>query len=186
MLKYLLFLSLLLTFEVLSQEYNPPTEKRGIVLYPSDIISVGSEQWVSILKQSDINLLGIHADSRFETLPKLKTFVESKEGQILFKECYKNGVDVEFELHILQDILARSLFDTHPAYFRMDENGIRQKEYNMCFTSEGAYLEIEKKTCEILEWLHPTTHRYFFWTDDVQDAFCHCEKCKGYSESDPA
>ncbi|TKG93627.1 DUF4838 domain-containing protein [Puteibacter caeruleilacunae] len=159
---------------------------RGVVVYPSDLSSLGARYWVSQLKAAKLNLLGIHTDTRFETLPKLKDYLESKDGQLLQQLCKKENIDIEFELHVLQDILPRDLFDKHPEYFRIDSEGVRQSKYNMCFHSEGAYKEIEKHLKKVCKWLKPTTHRYFFWTDDVEHAFCHCEKCRKYSQSELA
>lgn len=159
---------------------------RGIVLYPSDLISVGPSQWVQMLKEAQINLLGIHADTVFEPLPKLQEFLESTNGVTFLAECEKANIGVEFELHALQGVLSRELFETHPEYFRMDADGHRQRDYNMCFTSEGAYSAMEKRLKEVTGWLKPTTHRYFFWTDDVAGAFCCCEHCKQYSPSEQA
>ena len=45
---------------------------------------------------------------------------------------------------------------------------------------------LKKNIIEITKWLKPTTHRYFFWTDDVGGAFCNCDLCKKYSESEQA
>lgn len=169
-----------------STEEVHPLEKRGIVLYPSDILSLGAGEWVRLLEGNHLNLLGIHADSRHETLPKLKSFLDSEEGRNLLRECRKRNIDIEFELHILREILPRELFDDHPEYFRMDSTGKRQREFNMCFTSDEAYREIENNLSGLLQWLKPTTHRYFLWTDDVNNAFCHCPSCARYSESEQA
>ncbi len=161
-------------------------EKRGVVVYPSDLTSLGAMEWVDLLNKNRLNLLGIHTDTKLETLPKLKSFLSGQEGKTLQKQCKEKGIDMEYELHVLQDLLPRSLFDKQPTFFRMDRTGKRQRAYNMCFTSEGAHAEIEKNIIEITKWLKPTTHRYFFWTDDVQDSFCHCENCKDYSPSEQA
>jgi len=169
-----------------AQESSIPVGKRGVVVYPSDIISMGAEQWVELLENNHLNLLGIHTDTRLETLPKLKSFLSSEEGKTSLKECEKRNIDIEYELHVLQDLLPRSLYKEHPEYFRMDTAGIRQQVYNMCFTSEGAYAEIEKNIIDITGWLKPTTHRYFMWTDDMHNAFCECENCKHYSASEQA
>ena len=88
------------------------------------------------------------------------------------------------ELHVLQSLLPRDLFETHPEYFRMDTEGKRSQKYNICFTSEGAYRVIERELKKVTEWLKPTTGRYFFWTDDVTDGFCHCPECEEYSASE--
>ncbi len=168
-------------------------EKRGIVLFPSDIISLGSLETINIISRGDLNLLGIHANTisvnpagGFENLPALRIFLESEEGELLLAECKKRSIDIEFETHALEEILPRELFDEHPGYFRMDEKGVRQKNFNMCFHSEGAYLELEKSLMEITEWMKPTTHRYFFWTDDNTNSFCHCDLCAPYTESEQA
>jgi hypothetical protein len=168
--------------------------KRGIVVFPSDIISLGTPKFMEFLRESDLNLLGIHANTisrnptntGFEDLSCLKAFLKSKEGQLLLYECEKQRIEIEYETHALQEILPRELFNEHPEFFRMDENGVRQKDHNMCFSSEDAFLEIGKNIVEIVKWLKPMTHRYFFWTDDVNNAYCHCDLCKKYSESEQA
>jgi hypothetical protein len=162
------------------------TYRRGIVVYPSDIISLGTSKLVRLMRDADLNLLGIHTNTGAENLSDLKAFLESKEGLLLQEECKKKNISIEFESHALQEILPRDLFNEHPEYFRMDRDGKRQKEYNMCFSSEGAFREIERNINEITKWLIPTSHRYFFWTDDVKHSFCCCESCKIFSESEQA
>ena len=161
------------------------TEKRGIVLVPGDIIDVGVDNWIKIMTENNLNLLGIHTNlANLGTLNDLKNLLNSKDGKHLLSECKKNNIDVEYELHILQDLLPRELFETHPEYFPMDTNGIRKAKKNICFTSEGVYQEIEKNLLELCTWIKPTTNRYYLWTDDVKNSYCHCEHCKAYSPSD--
>ncbi len=185
LIQYLVF-SFLIIYNLNAQEPQLLNEKRGVVVYPSDLKSLGAMEWVSLLSKNSLNLIGIHTDTRLEPITDLESFLNSKEGKAFLEACKENGIGVEYELHALQDLLPRSLFNSHPEYFRMDEDGKRQQEYNMCFTSEEAYLEIEKRIVEITRWLKPSTHRYFFWTDDVQFAFCQCEDCKSYSVSEQA
>jgi hypothetical protein len=174
------------------QPENPGVKKstrqtiRGVVVYPSDIISTGSLKLVEFMRESEINVLGIHTNTLSENLSDLRSFIESNEGQLLFKECEKATISIEFESHALHELLPRELFDSHPEYFRLDNDGVRKKDYNMCFSSEGAYKEIEKNIGKITKWLKPSTHRYFFWTDDVEHSFCNCDSCKKYSESEQA
>ena len=160
--------------------------RRGIVVYPSDIKSVGVVKWMGLMKTADLNLLGIHGFNNEEGMPELKTFLESNEGKLLFEECRKKNIEIEFETHALHLLLPRELFNEHPEYFRMDENGVRRKDFNICFSSEGAFREIEKKINEITKWLKPTTNRYFFWADDVLNGYCHCGSCIKYTESEQA
>lgn len=160
--------------------------RRGVVVYPSDIISTGSLKLVEFMHEAGLNLLGIHTNTLSEDLSDLRSFIESKEGQLLFRECEKASISIEFESHALHELLPRELIDIHPEYFRLDTDGIRKNDYNMCFSSEEAYKEIEKNIGETTKWLKPSTHRYFFWTDDVEHSFCHCDSCKKYSESEQA
>ena len=169
---------------------RPPTQqaslRKGIVLYPHDIESVGAARWVKWMKEAGLNLIGIHADTFFEPLPQLKAFLMSDNGQEFLSLCRQERIDVEFELHSLQNLLPREMFESHPEYFRMDSTGRRVKEYNMCFTNDSVYTVIREQLHEITGWLKPTTHRYFFWTDDVKDAFCQCDSCRLYSASEQA
>jgi hypothetical protein len=185
----LLVFSLTLAFMTNSCVQNSKVEsvsKRGVVVYPSDLMSLGAEEWISMLKEADLNLVGIHTDTRLEPLHHLKDYLESVNGKKFIAACEEADIDIEFELHILQDVLPRDLFEKHPEYFRMDKEGNRQQKYNMCFSSEGAFQEIEKSVIAITQWLKPTTNRYYFWTDDVNHSFCHCEKCEKYSKSEQA
>ena len=157
--------------------------KRGVVVYPSDLTSVGCKKWVKMAHDSGINVIGIHSDTRLETLPKLKAFIESEEGKVFLTECKKYNIDVEYEQHILMELLPRELFKEHPEFFRVDKSGNRNGDYNMCFTSKKALEVVKENAVNMAKWIKPTSHRYFFWTDDVQ-LYCHCTKCSHYTPSE--
>ena len=165
---------------------NPKPERRGVVVYPNDITSVGLEEWENRIRLSGINLIGLHAATVNDPIDTLEAFVRSTTGQSFLKLCSRMGVDVEYELHALQFILPRDLYDSHPEYFRQDPEGERQQQYNMCFTSAEAVEAMRPQIENLLEWMKPTTHRYFFWTDDKQGKFCFCDECSGYSPSEQA
>ena len=157
--------------------------KRGVVVYPSDLTSVGCKKWVKMAHEAGLNVIGLHSDTRLETLPKLKAFLESTDGKIFLAECEKYNIDVEYEQHILMELLPRDLFEKHPEYFRVDKEGKRNGDYNMCFSSAEAMGIVKKNAVEMAHWIRPISHRYFFWTDDVQ-LYCSCEKCSKYSPSE--
>ena len=161
-------------------------ERRGVVIYPSDVTSVGIREWDRRIKASGINLVGIHAATFHEPLDSLKAFVQSRTGRQFLRLCRRRGVDVEYELHVLQLLLPRDLYDAHPEYFREDASGKRQKKYNMCFTCDEAFEAMRPQIAEMMRWLRPTTHRYFLWTDDVKGAFCNCGNCRQFSPSEQA
>lgn len=165
---------------------TPKPERRGVVVYPSDIISLGIKEWGRRIKQSGINLIGIHAATNNEPLDELEAFVKSDLGQEFLSLCKKHNVDVEYEIHALQMILPREEFDAHPEWFREDADGVRQREFNMCFTNEEAIEAMRPRIKALLEWMRPTTHRYLIWTDDKIGKFCQCENCRDYSPAEQA
>lgn len=165
---------------------TPKTEKHGVVVYPNDITSVGLDEWENRIRQSGINLIGLHAATVNDPIDTLEAFIKGSTGKKFLEMCGRMGVDVEYELHALQNLLPRDLFESHPEYFREDTAGVRQRQYNMCFTSEEAVEAMRPQLESLLEWMRPTTHRYFFWTDDKQDKFCNCENCRKYSPSEQA
>ena len=162
------------------------SQKRGVVIYPSDVSSVGVKEWKKRIKESGIDLIALHAATFNEPLDTLKAFVTGKEGKAFLRMCHRMGVDVEYELHVLQLLLPRDMYESHPEYFRMKKDGTRARQYNMCFTCDEAYEAMRPQIKDLLEWMHPTTHRYLMWTDDVTGAFCSCENCCGYTPSEQA
>ena len=162
---------------------TPMAEHRGVVLYPNDITSLGLEEWEHRIKIAGINLIGLHAATFNDPIDTLEAFVNSQMGQEFLKLCKDKDVDVEYEVHALHYLLPRELFDTHPEYFPSDSNGVRHKDYNICFTSTEALEALRPQLEKLLKWMKPTTHRYFFWPDDAQTP-CLCENCKKYSASE--
>src|SRR5690625_173324 len=192
---YLIFhpILLVLILTIFTSLQCSPVEKetsedsfRGVVLYPSDIQSLGAKKLVTILKDGNINLLGIHSNSISEDEDSLKTYLQSKDGRLLIDLCEEYNIDVEYECHVLQEILPRSLFSEKTDYFRMNEDGNRTADLNMCFSSEEAWDIVEENIFGIAQWIKPTTNRYYFWIDDSYDGFCHCNECSIYSPSDQA
>lgn len=163
---------------------TPKAERRGVVVYPGDISSLGLEEWEKRIRLSGINLIGLHAATSNDPIDNLETFIRSGLGQDFLALCQREGVDVEYELHALETLLPRSLFAAHPEYFRMDDQGKRVADYNLCFTSDEVIEAIRPQLERLLTWMKPTTHRYFLWPDDKEHRYCHCERCAAYSPSE--
>ena len=162
---------------------NPRPERRGMVVYPGDVTSLGLDEWEKRIRLSGINLIGLHAATSNDPVDSLETFIRSERGQAFLDLCRKQGVEVEYELHALETLLPRSLFAEHPEYFRMS-GGERVADYNLCFTSDEVIEAIRPRLERLLEWMKPTTHRYFLWPDDKQDKYCSCPACSAFSPSE--
>ncbi len=151
---------------------DPWFQMRGVVLAWEDVVNPDNPGWIKKMKETGMNTISICG----------KDYM-SEEYALMKQEWIDAGFDFEYEEHAMSLLLPRSLFDTHPEYFRMDENGVRQRDGNGCPSSaEG--LEVMAGNVEAFAKTHmPTNHRYYTWLFDGGD-ICHCPLCKDYSASD--
>lgn len=153
--------------------------KRAIVILYRDICS----EWLDLLADGEINTLGLHfIPDRFEMEGYLDWLKE--EGFAWIEEVEKKGICVEHELHALRYLLPRDLFAEHPEYFRVNAEGERTVLHNACVSSEEGLAIVEERAYELAVALKQKGHRYYWWSDDVSDAWCHCEKCRKLTSSD--
>ena len=99
---------------------------RGVVLIPFDLTLV---EWPERAAQAGLNTIGLHAGRRLDVLIK---FVRSDAGQRFLAKCQRLGLNVEYELHAMEDLLSREYMQKDKSMFRMDKNGQRTQEFNCC------------------------------------------------------
>ncbi len=126
--------------------------------------------------------MGLHAAQRLDVLVD---FVQSEKGRNFLETCERLGLDVEYELHAVGQLLSRELYYKDASLFRMDAKEDRSPDANCCPSSPQALELIAEKAVEYARILKPTTKRYFYWPDDGRD-WCQCPKCRGLSASDQA
>lgn len=162
-----------------------PLMTRGINLYQEDIGTVA--QWPQTAKDAGLTTIAIHPGGghKGNTVQNCIDFIQSDKGQQFLKDCERLGLEVEYELHAMKELLPRSLFEKHPEMFRMDKKGKRQRSDNLCVHSEKALEVVCANAIKIGNILKPTTGRYFYWIDDARD-MCRCDKCHEYSDSEQA
>jgi len=157
----------------------------GIIIHPEEL----TDQMLEILAKTNINVLGLHpvgGPDADKSIDRLLVLLKSEEFQERLAKVRAMGIEVEFELHALAWLLTRDFFNVHPEWFRMDENGNRVNDFNMCVSNEEALDYLSHRTAELTALLKSDTHRYHYWSDDVDGTFCNCEKCKKYGPSDQA
>ena len=111
--------------------------------------------------------------------------MRSDEGQALLQRCADLGLQVEYELHAMEHLLPREQFAQYPELFRVNEQGDRSPDANLCPNSDAAMEIVAENAVVLCEVLRPTSGRYFIWGDDGR-AWCHCPKCRSLSDSDQA
>lgn len=159
-------------------------ERRGIIVHPEELDS----KWLDDIAQAGINVLGLHPVGGWRADQTLREAVErhqTPEFQALLKQAKEMGVTVEYEAHALRYLLPKSLFEAHPEWFRMNAEGERTPDHNMCACNEEALEYLAASTAKLTEALDTGSDRFFWWADDVEGgAVCHCEKCRDLSPSD--
>lgn len=148
---------------------------RGIVLAWEDVVADPSIiDWLGTLKKYDMNTISIFGHD-----------CQSPEYAELRQRCIDMGFGFEYENHGMTRLLPRNLFEDHPEYFRMNENGERVPDYNGC-PSNPAALDVVYENVKVLgKEYHPSNHRYYFWLHDGGDK-CYCEKCRNLNLADQA
>jgi hypothetical protein len=152
---------------------------RGVVLVPEDLTL---SDWPQLAKDAGLTTIGLHHQNSPAAVVKC---VQSQAGGRFREECRKLGLQIEYELHAMQELLPRNLFEKAPDFFRMNDNGERTADVNCCVHSDRALEIVCENALAIAKILRPTTGRYFYWGDDGQP-WCLCPKCRDLSPSDQA
>ncbi len=152
---------------------------RGAVITAEDLTL---PDWAERAKAAGLTTLGLHAPNSPRRLAKC---MRSETGRKLLDTCRRLCLAVEYELHAMEDLLPRDLFDKEPELFRMDDSGARVRKGNFCVHSERAMQIVAENAVDLARTLRPTSGRYFYWGDDGCP-WCRCRRCAGLSDSDQA
>ncbi|MCU0962585.1 MAG: DUF4838 domain-containing protein [Pirellulaceae bacterium] len=131
-------------------------------------------EWLDFLARSRINNVVIYGQSldwwrshRSQYLPLLE----------------ERRMILEFGGHILPTLVPRTLFDEHPEYFRMNQDGVRTADYNFC-PSSGAMTVLKENAARFFEELPEITY-FHVWADDLMEGgWCHCPQCQDLKSQD--
>ena len=158
---------------------------RGYIINPEDL----NERLIRRLSDAGINELGIHSGGGRrapELIEKTLLWHKQERTQALFALAADLGICVEYDEHALRIMLPSSVFSAHPGFFRMDAQGNRTPDFNLCPSDPEALEYVSKGAEKLAEALNTPSHRYAYWIDDVTDAACHCEKCRRLKPADQA
>jgi hypothetical protein len=152
---------------------------RGVVLVPEDLTL---EDWPERAQRAGLTTIALHHQNSPKAVANL---IQSDQGQQFLEACRRLRLEVEYELHAMKELLPRNLFAKDPSLFRMNQQGERTPDANLCVHSRRALEIVGEHATALAKVLRPTTSRYFFWGDDGQP-WCRCPKCRELSYSDQA
>jgi len=157
--------------------------KSSMLIHPDEL----SKTWIDRLANAGIGTVGIHprgGKKAHESLENLLEIMKTSKYRSLIDYAKSRGLEVEYEFHAIGYLLPRTLFDTHPEYFRVSKDGVRTGEYNFCVSNPEALQLVAKNAAELAASLYKSSHAFYFWLDDGRDLKCHCPLCKHLSASD--
>lgn len=152
---------------------------RGVVLIPEDFTLT---DWPERAQRVGLTTLALHHGQSVREVVK---FVNSDAGKDALTRARNLGLAIEYELHAMSDLLPRRQFDEDNSLFRMDEQGNRVPDSNLCVHSQRALELAAENAVTFARKLRPTTGRYFYWGDDARP-WCRCPKCRDLSDSEQA
>lgn len=157
--------------------------RSSMIIHPQEL----SKSWIDQLADAGIDTLGIHSVGgapapRF--VSELLQQMQTPQYRNLIDYAHARGLTVEYELHAAGYLLPRSLFDTHPEYFRVNAKGERSADCNFCVSNPEALQLFAQNAARLAASLYGSSHDFYFWMDDGYDLSCHCEQCRTLSASD--
>lgn len=155
----------------------------SMIIHPEEL----SREWIDRLAEAGVGILGIHPRGGNCSLESLKNLLEqakTKEYRDLIDYAHSRGLEVEYEVHAMGYLLDRNLFETHPEYFRMNTEGERTNDYNMCVSNPEAVALVAQNAATLAQSLYGSNHNFYFWLDDGHKLTCQCPLCKNMSPSD--
>ena len=111
--------------------------KSSMIIHPDEI----SKKWIDKLALCGVSTLGIHPSGGKDSVLSLTNLVKNlktREYRELIDYAYEKGLTVEYEFHAAGYLLPRGLFSEHPEYFRVNKDGERTKDCNLCPSSKEA------------------------------------------------
>ena len=157
--------------------------KKGLLIHPEEL----SVRWIEQAVREGMDILGLHpvgGPAAKDSCAALVKLLDDPEFVRLVDLAKAKGLTVEYEMHAMGWLLPRNLFETHPEYFLMDENGQRNPKNNFCVCNEEAMEIVERNAVNLAKKLHGSSHRFYLWLDDTNSLRCHCPKCAKLSGSD--
>ena len=157
--------------------------KSSIIIHPEEL----SKKWIDRMADGGVSILGLHprgGAEAAETLAELVKLFETESFRKLIDYACERGLEIECEMHAARYLLPKELFATHPEYFRMNADGNRTPDFNLCFSNGEALKILAENAAVLAKKLYRTRPVFYFWLDDAIGVHCFCPKCKKLSPSD--
>ena len=151
-----------------------------LIIHPHEL----TPRWLELARKLKLERVSLHPVGGKQAHENLRNFLEilnEPSFRAKIDELWENGIEVGYEFHALSYLLPRELFQTHPEYFRMNEQGERIREGNFCFSNQEARKIICENAVILAKKLYKNCDEYYFWMDDARKLTCHCPECRKHN-----
>ena len=119
--------------------------KLGILIHPDEL----SESWVRRICGSELSLFGLHPVGGNDAPASMAELIRDRERlEPYLAEIRGSGIGIEHEMHALRWFVPAGLSEKHPEWFRMNGDGLRTTDHNICATNGEALAYVEKRAEE--------------------------------------
>lgn len=157
--------------------------KTGLVLLYDELDDCFADQLI----RAGVQVVGLHpggGETALEDLGRTLQYVQGPAFQARIRRLHEAGIETEYAVHAAAWLLPREEFARHPEWFRMNENGERTPDKNLCFSNPEALELLARNTVRLSRLLPSSNGRYHFWMDDAASGMCHCERCRAMNPAD--
>lgn len=151
-----------------------------MIIHPHEL----TPRWIDLAKKLKLDRVSLHpvgGMSAHETLQNMLATLQDPAFRAKIDRLWDNGIEVGYEFHALSYLLPRELFETHPEYFRMNDQGERVTKGNFCFSNKEAREIICDNAVKLAKELYRSCDEYYFWLDDATKLVCHCPECQKHN-----
>ncbi|HQA16234.1 MAG TPA: hypothetical protein PKX71_04685, partial [Candidatus Avimonas sp.] len=96
--------------------------KIGLWIHPEEL----SDNWVRMALDAGLDMLGMHPVGGNEARDSLQRMIDMLQNDRQFnkriEELESHGIQVEYACHALSWMLPRGYFESHPDWFRLNED----------------------------------------------------------------
>ena len=157
--------------------------KSGILIHPEEL----TKKWIDRMADRGVSIMGLHpigGRDANDSLAQLLELQQTSDFRALIDYAISRGMEIEYEMHAVGYLMPRELFATHPDYFRMDEDGQRNPDRNLCVSNAQGLALLGSRARELAKSLYRSRPVFYFWMDDTRGKICRCPACRRHSASE--
>ena len=134
----------------------------SLIIHPEEL----SRRWIDRMADAEIPTIALHpvgGPAAAKSLSEMLDRLSVPGYRELLDYAAERGLKIEYEMHSARYLLPESEFFAHPEWFRMNKDGERTADYNLCASCDAAVDFVAERAAALVRALYRSTDRYFFF-----------------------